>query len=661
MNNMDEVKLEPILTRPRRQMSDSKQKKWNKSGRGKIEHPQLVKAALPRKKTSIVTVDTSKAKSNLDVVRSCLRELGWREYPFGRRDFPCDIYWNTATYQDSGDVCSGKVNKFPGMSELLNKINLTRALDLLTQLVPEEFDFYPETWFLPQQYFQFSATVKSRMEKDPKYSPTFIVKPDEGSQGEGIYLIKDPVDYVMNQRNHVVQEYLSKPLLIERMKFDLRVYVVLASIEPLEIYICKDGLARFCTVPYSKPTWKNLDEHYMHLTNYSLNKHSSTYVHTDSEDNGSKRSLTSVLRQLEDSGYNVTHLCTEIERLIIKTTLAIAPELKIHYRAAVPIGKAGPTCFQILGFDILLLEDLKPILLEVNSGPSLRIDYEQEVASGVYERVISAIDDEIKHPLVRDTLLLIAPKNKLKKRVKRDANSIETLESPIEDDQEIQKYPEESCLEQIFPAKYGPEYNWLRILERVSAIYQLCLGVKGTVSCKMGLTGFRAFTRRCKLTSQTELSTAEIDILYIELMKKWDMSPDKDRNLTQGLCYQGFMEGFLQIAHKKFPSSNKLDTVEQLIDYCESNLELHNYRLGSSILPRVPLTKAERRMDELKNIYGNVPSSLKRPEYFLDYQSFPVESLRNHRKHKSRTGRSNHGNSEKAKEGFSDSDDHEPH
>lgn len=38
---------------------------------------------------------------------------------------------------------------------------------------------------------------------------------------------------------------------------------------------------------------------------------------------------------------------------------------------------------QILGFDILLLKNLKPVLLEVNSNPSMRIEHEQEVSESV--------------------------------------------------------------------------------------------------------------------------------------------------------------------------------------------------------------------------------------------------------------------------------------
>lgn len=60
------------------------------------------------------------------------------------------------------------------------------------------------------------------------------------------------------------------------------------------------------------------------------------------------------------------------------------------------------------------MDDLKPMLLEVNSGPSLSIDSEQEVAPGIFEYMASPTDEEVKYPLVRDSLLLVLPKEKLR-------------------------------------------------------------------------------------------------------------------------------------------------------------------------------------------------------------------------------------------------------
>lgn len=93
---------------------------------------------------------------------------------------------------------------------------------------------------------------------------------------------------------------------------------------------------------------------------------------------------------------------------------------------------------QILGFDILLMKNLKPVLLEVNSNPSMRIEHEQEVrvdvdsgvaggltsllftavfyvcvlsqvATGVFEYVPSPVDEEVKVGVIRDTLRLMDP------------------------------------------------------------------------------------------------------------------------------------------------------------------------------------------------------------------------------------------------------------
>ena len=88
----------------------------------------------------------------------------------------------------------------------------------------------------------------------------------------------------------MVQQYISNPLLIDGLKFDLRLYVLIpdtrcsaakddthAGHMP-RVFLHHEGLVRFCTAPYEPPADDNLGDATRHLSNYSVNKWSAEYV-----------------------------------------------------------------------------------------------------------------------------------------------------------------------------------------------------------------------------------------------------------------------------------------------------------------------------------------------------------------------------------------------
>ncbi len=60
--------------------------------------------------------------------------------------------------------------------------------------------------------------------------------------------------------------------MLNNKKFDLRIYVLVSSVEPMTAFVAKEGLVRICTIDYHTPNKDNMHILLTHLTNFSLNK-----------------------------------------------------------------------------------------------------------------------------------------------------------------------------------------------------------------------------------------------------------------------------------------------------------------------------------------------------------------------------------------------------
>jgi tubulin polyglutamylase TTLL6/13 len=343
-----------------------------------------------------ILLNTSLTKYS--VVRKAAKHYKWK-ISKKEDDENWDVFWTDAAVQPeklSKMKLYQKINHFPGMYALARKNYLAKNLNRLRKVFPKDFAFFPKTWLIPAEYSDLVMQSNSKKKK------VFIVKPEASCQGRGIFLTKRIDDFSLDDR-YVVQEYLRRPFLIDNLKFDLRIYVLLAGCDPLRIYLFKEGLARFATEAYVKPTNQNLSKQCMHLTNYAINKNSDNFVFNEDpsqDDVGHKRSLTSTFKYLADLGHDTEKLWEKIKDLIIKTLCAVQPSLAHTYKACQPDDPFNGMCFELLGFDVILDYKLKPWLLEVNHSPSFTTD--------------SPLDLKVKFDLISQSfkLLNIRPENR---------------------------------------------------------------------------------------------------------------------------------------------------------------------------------------------------------------------------------------------------------
>ncbi|OWR46549.1 hypothetical protein KGM_204353 [Danaus plexippus plexippus] len=250
-------------------------------------------------------------------------------------------------------------------------------------------DFIPTTYILPSDYKLFIEEYR----RNPQY--TWILKPCGKSQGAGIFIINNLSKlkkwareskkyfqhHLLRKDTYVISRYIHNPLLIGGKKFDLRIYVLVTSFRPLKAYMYKHGFCRVCSLKYRDAELENM---FIHLTNVSVQKHGEEYnCYT-----GGKLSLNNLKLYLEGTrGQTVTkRLFEDIQWLIVHSLKSVAL-----------IMSNDRHCFECYGYDIIIDNNLKPWLIEVNASPSM-------TATTINDRIL-------KSNLIDNILSVVLPPN----------------------------------------------------------------------------------------------------------------------------------------------------------------------------------------------------------------------------------------------------------
>ncbi|KFQ32923.1 Tubulin polyglutamylase TTLL4, partial [Mesitornis unicolor] len=278
-----------------------------------------------------------------------------------------------------------KLNHFPGSFQIGRKDRLWRnLLKMQARCGKKEFSFFPQSFILPQDI----RLLKKAWEEGASHQK-WIVKPPASARGIGIQVIHK-WSQLPKRRPLLVQRYLHKPYLIGGKKFDLRIYVYVTCYDPLRVYLFQDGLVRFASCKYSS-SMKSLSNRFVHLTNYSVNKKNTEYKSNSDETacQGHKWALKALWKYLTQKGVNSEAIWEKIKDIVIKTIIASEPYVNSLVKMYV---RRPYCCHELFGFDIMLDENLKPWILEVNISPSLHSN--------------SPLDVSIKGQMIRDLLNL---------------------------------------------------------------------------------------------------------------------------------------------------------------------------------------------------------------------------------------------------------------
>jgi hypothetical protein len=234
----------------------------------------------------------------------------------------------------------------------------------MRQKFPKDFDYMPETFAYPEE----KNIIENRF-KDYKLNENdlWLIKPKTGSLGEGIYIFQN---LTSTPDVYLISKYISNPHLINKLKYDFRVYVFITGLAPLKLYLYKEGMVRFATEEYTIDK-NHITESYRHLTNVAINKKNTEEykkaVDADSNE-GSKWSLQVYEAYCKENGIDYQKIRNQMADIAIKSLLSVLDQF---YDRIKEYGTKDRNHFKLFGFDFLLDDNYKVHLLEINDRPSL--------------------------------------------------------------------------------------------------------------------------------------------------------------------------------------------------------------------------------------------------------------------------------------------------
>ena len=182
-------------------------------------------------------------------------------------------------------------------------------------------------------------------------------------------------------KNLLIQKYIEQPLLYNKRKFDIRIWVLFTYLEQnkkYEVFIFKEGHLKACCDNYDI----NSEDLFIHLTNYSVQKHNKNFSKSEI---GNEISFADFQKELDKTGKNI-----DFKKKIFPEIIQIVQISANSVKGKINLSKRS-NCFEIFGYDFILDINFKPYLLEINTNPGY-----EESSPLIKMLVPRMIDDAMK-------------------------------------------------------------------------------------------------------------------------------------------------------------------------------------------------------------------------------------------------------------------------
>lgn len=277
------------------------------------------------------------------------------------------------------------INHLPEEREIINKTNLaTHLREYQRSCVPGDIqlsEFFQDTYCFDaeDQREQFLA----ERPHPPSRDDLWILKPAALSRGEGIKIMWNfeklkksfreggKLAKELVRERYIAQRYIQNPLLLDGRKSEIRVYWLVASLRPLMVLMFQDGTSRLNTMPFKLD---DFDNPLVHITNVFQQKKNPDYDPNVSLKWSWERLQVYINDHLglADGTFLEKQLKPRVHRF-----LRYIVRSSFHKLIKTP---AKGNSYALFGADVILDDQLRPWLTEVQKNPGLSFDDPVKVA-----------------------------------------------------------------------------------------------------------------------------------------------------------------------------------------------------------------------------------------------------------------------------------------